>query len=255
MTNLNAAPAEQREALPRMEYIRDALVDTTYAPGRALDPSVTALNLVHPEVDLLQRVNYIRAAMLQDPRHRERGVSFWVASHKLIIPRDPNDMTIGDDHSVWAKSPEVQEFFGDLRGEPIFLQDKLFAVSPHGHKIHQAFSPADLRPLFYNEDCMNMATAAWVVTPEGTGVVFRGPGTPELEFAECAQLEQDWTDQIYRDVATRVRPGLTDEERTRATCDANAAWFNGLLAQPDLHLQFFAGGVGDSVLLKHPVWR
>jgi hypothetical protein len=229
------------EHLGQAPLLRDALIETTFLPNRALDPAVERLLLADPDNPQLYNLKAsveepLRAAMLSDSLRREHAMDLMVTNtHKLLIPTRSTVHT-QEGGNVWSY---VHTRYVHAAGERLRVQDRYIAALPHTHPVEVPPSPTDLLPLFYEDENIGAINAVWVITESGSWMAFRGPHTPEWSEEACQAKKNAWNNLLADRVRPYLLPSMSRPQVVNINFKAQTAFLRQAAAKYDL--QVFAG--------------
>lgn len=222
------------------ELLRDVILNATFAPNRAINSSVTKINL-GAIGDSMQELRRITAS---DPLKRETGRLIYVTPDRRVLLQN----------GFFQGEPEKTNFRIDsdpLNPPPYYSRPpgerKYLGSAMHTHGAYEVPpSGQDLGGLLLGNNERFAETAAIVLTPATNTIIFRGPATPNLTDLESNAKVALWFRNFTERMDMFLTPYLTREE----TINMNARAITALIKQiaQKYDLKIFKGFANSSVV-------
>lgn len=226
--------------------LRDALVNCTFAPNRAISSNVKSLKLGN----LGDEADALMALTLQHPEKFEYGKLLYTTSrHTLLIPvsavegRTSQTEGIGGEVAFQAR---IQQYNTRRFGSKEERQDRFIATTMHTHSdLDFPPSPQDMLHLFLGDENPSAQTAVFVVTnsrrPDGSLVsnkyiLFRGPNTPQWSEEHAMEKVQQWMGMLMERVSAHITPNMSEAEQKAINARAQGALLRHIVRKYGLRL-------------------
>lgn len=231
--------AEQRERQVSTITFKQALIETTFKPGRVYEgPDTIDLATVQPDIEEL--MDYTSS---HPESHEALKVMYVYSNGRVIINK--NLIAGGPTHAdsfIIVSSSRIPTMSRRMS------QDRFFGAHIHSHPIDSVFSPHDLQSLFLSDSDPLALTSAVLITSNRKLIGFRGQLTPQLTFAESAARVERLSAQFESRVIAHLGENPTLDQVNDINIRANRAMFRQTAQKHGL--QVFEGGVKDRYLRR-----
>ncbi len=226
---------QEHEVRPSVTF-KDALLQTTFAPGRALKNGVEEIELGifgDEARNLMQTTS-------EDPQKREFGKTIFVTNDGRVLLQ--NKAIVGDEEGV-THTVKIEHIKNPYL--PRYLrQEKFIGALLHSHPVDSLPSVPDLSSVLLGDDELAASTAVFVVTPVKQIVVFRGESTPHWTSDKVNKFLEELGAFATTSIANYAELSPSAEDIVKFHSLAETQMSKKLIEE--YGLKVFIGGLADS---------
>jgi hypothetical protein len=240
--------------LPNLEQI---LLDVTFAPNRAIDPSTQdiPLDTLQARFDDLRKKSDLYTHPAQPGQYAEYGILITIPDTLRTSLNFEQEGITGLGSTYRPHVPRTFNHNLDARGYSVVTPTQYIATAPHSHWDGSILSPTDLVTIL-TDDLFTSETAASSFTDDELTFAFRGPQTPALTPQSAEAQMQQVDDAITQETFTRIVAQEQQDRKPMSPADQHALgraiareYLINTVA-PAYNLQLFSCKVGSTMLTR-----